>query len=360
MKNNLTYFIPDLLQNGGIKQFGVSIYDELKSKYDIEVFDWYNDLLFPYKVVLRRIPPIIGGFLISKIFSNHFKRKYKNKVDKLTHFWYIEPATFLLNKYSIVTFLGKEILKKNIKGSRIASYPKVINDALLIHVDSNYAKNLIIKTLDADSNKIRIIPPSIDYKKLSSMPKIEHEKVIIGTLSRFVKRKNIINVIKALHIVKAKYGINFIYYLAGDGIEKDKILKELTNANFEWKYFGEISDEDKIKMFYPSLDVFVMPPLELPDDVEGFGIVYLEANANGIPVVASKTGGIPDAVRKGISGEFAKPTNPEEIALKIVNVLKVKEKYYKSSKNWAKKFDIKIIAPKFERLYIEAYKLIKK
>jgi len=80
------------------------------------------------------------------------------------------------------------------------------------------------------------------------------------------------------------------------------------------RIMDELSEEKKINEFYPFIDVFVLSPFELPNDVEGFGIVYLEANAYGIPVVASKTGGVPDTIKENVSGVFADPTNPEDIA----------------------------------------------
>ena len=76
-----------------------------------------------------------------------------------------------------------------------------------------------------------------------------------------------------------------------------------------------------------------MSPLNLRNSVEGFGIVYLEANSYGIPVVASKTGGVSDAVKQNVSGIFAEPTSPEDITKKILYILKNRDKFYNSSIN---------------------------
>jgi phosphatidylinositol alpha-1,6-mannosyltransferase len=357
MKNKIIYFIPDLSTNGGIQELAKSIYSELGSRFNFEIFDWSDDLWFPTKVILRRFPRKIGAYLFTHIFSTHFKRKYKITEGTLVHFWVIESAMSFLDKKFVVMCYGKEILSKNVKGYRRELYQKVLDNALLIYADSNYAKKLIIENFKISSRRIKIVYPPISFNKFSQVNKLKNSKLIIGTLTRFVKRKNVPNIIRSLNMVKEKYNLDFTYYLAGNGPEKKKILRELKKAKFEWKYFGEISEHDKINKFYPSLDIFVMPPLELPDDVEGFGIVYLEANAYGIPVVASRTGGVPDAVKEGISGVFADPTNPEDIAIKIVNLLRNKDKYYKSSINWAKEFDVKWIANEFAELYIELGKI---
>ena len=135
-------------------------------------------------------------------------------------------------------------------------------------------------------------------------------------------------------------------------------MSELKRAKFEYEYLGEISEEKKINEFYTSIDVFVLPPLELPNDVEGFGIVYLEANACGIPVVASKTGGVPDAVKEGISGVFADPTNPKDIADKILFVINTLKEWEQRCKEHAKNFDIRKISKQFRELYGKGFRVI--
>jgi phosphatidylinositol alpha-1,6-mannosyltransferase len=68
-------------------------------------------------------------------------------------------------------------------------------------------------------------------------------------------------------------------------------------------------------------DLFVMPAREDPPDVEGFGLVFLEANACGTPVIGARTGGIPDAIRDGDTGLLVPPTDPDALAEAIRRVL---------------------------------------
>lgn len=351
----IAYVVPELHKNGGIQEFAKSIYAQLRGKFDIQILDWKNDLSLPVKGILRYSPPKIGDLLYSNLFSKHFKEKYKatDRAD-LIHFWHPDPAMAFLDKKYIVTCHGMEILPANTKGFRKILYPGVLNNALLIHANSNYTKNLIIKLFNIPPRKIKVINPPIDYVKFAKAErKIAKNKVIIGTLTRFNRRKNVPNTIKALNILKEKYNLDFKYYLVGDGVEKRRILSELDRAKFEWQYFGEISDDEKINHFYPSLDVFVLPPLDLPNDIEGFGIVYLEANTCGVPVVAARTGGVPDAVREGVSGVFTDPTNPGDIATKILELIENREKYERSTKEWTEKFDIKKIAKEFAETMVK-------
>ncbi len=67
------------------------------------------------------------------------------------------------------------------------------------------------------------------------------------------------------------------------------------------RWLGDV-DEDTLQLAYASADVLVFPVLALPGDVEGFGMVALEAAAAGCPTVAYAVGGVPEAVAAGQSG----------------------------------------------------------
>ena len=346
----ILYIVPELYKHGGIQEFAKSIYSELKNDFNIELINWQNDLSLLAKGILKFSPSKFSQFLYLKFFSSHFRKKYDLNAD-LIHFWHPEPAMAFLDGKYMVSCHGMEILEENMKGYRKLIYKKVFDNALVIHVNSRYTKDLVINLFEVDPDKVVVINPPIDVKKFNRREKKKKESFVIGTLTRFNRRKNVPNVIKALNILKEKYGVKFKYLLAGDGIDRKRILNELKRAKFEYEYLGEISEEEKINEFYPSIDIFVLPPLELPNDVEGFGIVYLEANACGIPVVASKTGGVPDAVKEGISGVFADPTNPENIADKILFVINTLEEWEQRCKEHAENFDVRKISKQFKELY---------
>jgi len=346
----ILYIVPELYKHGGIQEFAKSIYSELKNDFNIELINWQNDLSLLAKGILKFSPSKFSQFLYLKFFSSHFRKKYDLNAD-LIHFWHPEPAMAFLDGKYMVSCHGMEILEENMKGYRKLIYKKVFDNALVIHVNSRYTKDLVINLFEVDPDKVVVINPPIDVKKFNSRGRKKKESFVIGTLTRFNRRKNVPNIIKALNILKEKYGVKFKYLLAGDGIDRKRIMNELKRAKFEYEYLSEISEEEKINEFYPSIDVFVLPPLELPNDVEGFGIVYLEANACGIPVVASKTGGVPDAVKEGVSGVFADPTNPENIADKILFVINTLEEWEQRCKEHAENFDVRKISKQFKELY---------
>ncbi|CAD6492006.1 MAG: D-inositol-3-phosphate glycosyltransferase [Candidatus Argoarchaeum ethanivorans] len=85
----------------------------------------------------------------------------------------------------------------------------------------------------------------------------------------------------------------------------------------------------------------------------------MEANACGIPVVASKTGGILYAVKGGISGVFADPTNPKDIADKNLYLINTLKEWKRGCIKYAKNFDVKKITESFKKLYKMAYNAAK-
>jgi phosphatidylinositol alpha-1,6-mannosyltransferase len=83
---------------------------------------------------------------------------------------------------------------------------------------------------------------------------------------------------------------------------------------------GEVGDDELIKL-YRSCDVVVLPALALADDVEGFGMVLLEAGAAGKPVIATKVGGIPDAVDDGRTGILVNAGDYRELSKSVLELL---------------------------------------
>ena len=76
---------------------------------------------------------------------------------------------------------------------------------------------------------------------------------------------------------------------------------------------------------YQASDLLVLPALSVRDDVEGFGIVILEAAAAGVPCVAMRVGGIPDAVANGKSGVLLEPDDYASMTATLVNLLRDNE-----------------------------------
>jgi phosphatidyl-myo-inositol dimannoside synthase len=346
---NILYFIPHINEHGGIQSFGkeqAKIFQNKKNVF-IVLKNWTSPYTLLGKIIRSFGPSRTGASLYHKMLYKQFSLDIEYDI---VHHWIFFSAIGLSHKNNIITCHGNEILTKVNFMHRKFTLIKTLNEARYITTPSSFTKNYIVDNYHINKDKIFVIHPGIELSQFSlTYPKNKIYK--IGTLTRFVKRKNIVRIIDALIILKQKYNISFEYHLAGDGPEKSNIIRALENSNITWKYLGKVTDEYKIKNFYPSLDLYVLPPLELLNDVEGFGIVFLEANACGAPVVASATGGISDAVKPGASGLFANPKNPEDMANKMLEILTSKKDYRKSSRKWAENFSQEKTAEQFMKLY---------
>ena len=143
-------------------------------------------------------------------------------------------------------------------------------------------------------------------------------KRILLTVGRKVKRKGhewfLNNVISNLPE-------NFIYLSIGDGPEQKELLELQNRLPCKNRIFnvGRQSDE-YLKHAYIASDLFIMPNIKIKGDMEGFGIVILEANLARSPVIASNLEGIKDVIKNGINGYLLEPENAESYIDKIVSL----------------------------------------
>ena len=121
------------------------------------------------------------------------------------------------------------------------------------------------------------------------------------------------------------------------------------------RFAGFVEDAFEKAVYYKAADVFVLPST----GPEAFGIVNLEAMACGVPIVASKIGGIPDVVRDGENGVLVPPRDSEALADAIIYLLKnedVREKMGKNGRKKVKDYSWEKIAEETENVYLSLIK----
>ena len=149
------------------------------------------------------------------------------------------------------------------------------------------------------------------------------EKKVIVSVGRLVHRKGQDHLIQAMpEILKVVPSAHLL--LVGEGPYRghlEKLVKEHKLAT-SVTFIGRIQYKD-LPMYLCAGDVFAMPSRSrfAGLEVEGLGIVYLEASACGLPVVAGNSGGAPDAVVEGVTGLVVDGTNNTQIADAIITLL---------------------------------------
>ncbi|MEV5507014.1 glycosyltransferase family 4 protein [Streptomyces orinoci] len=146
---------------------------------------------------------------------------------------------------------------------------------------------------------------------------------VVVCVSRLVPRKGQDTLIKAMPAVLAAVPEAVLLIVGGGPYEKDlRRLAGETGVADAVRFTGAVRWEE-LPAHYGAGDVFAMPCRTRRGglDVEGLGIVYLEASATGLPVVAGDSGGAPDAVLEGETGYVVRGGSAEECAERIVTLL---------------------------------------
>ena len=197
--------------------------------------------------------------------------------------------------------------------------------------NSHFTRNLLIEGGISES-AIAIVHPGTDPEQYRPMSRDEALAVQMGvggkkvilTVGRLMWRKGQDMVLQAMpEILRAVPDV--VYVIAGTG-PYESGLRELAatlDVDSHVRFLGEVPFS-LLPALYNLADVFVMPNRVSPRtrDLEGFGIVFLEANACGVPVVGGRSGGVPDAVADGETGLLVDGESPAEIAHAIIRLLK--------------------------------------
>ena len=145
---------------------------------------------------------------------------------------------------------------------------------------------------------------------------------VLLTLARLVPRKGIDTVLRALPAVRAAVP-DVVYLVGGVGPDEERLRSLAVELGVSQcvQFLGYVPDAE-LAPTYGAADVFVLAAREERPDVEGFGLVYLEANACGKAVVGTSSGGVPDAVVPGETGLLVPPDDPPALAGALVELLR--------------------------------------
>jgi len=147
--------------------------------------------------------------------------------------------------------------------------------------------------------------------------------LLLCSVGRHVKRKGFDWFIDA---VLPRLPENVHYWIAGDGPETSAIRAAIDRRGLpdRVRVLGRISNAD-LERLYRGADLFVMPNVPVAGDMEGFGVVMLEAGLCGTPAVAARLEGIRDVISEGVNGHLVEPANPEAFASAIRRYLDAPE-----------------------------------
>ena len=226
-----------------------------------------------------------------------------------------------------------------------------------------FTKNAMLPVI-ADASKLVKIAPGIDVKHFSPSVidkdlvekyRLENRRVIVS-VGRLVHRKGQDKLIEAMPTILKSYP-DAVLLLVGQGPIKSMLDKLIRHHSLEKNviFTGRIQFKDLPKYIQLG-EIFAMPSRDrfFGLEVEGLGIVYLEASACGVPVIVGRSGGAPDAVIDQETGLVVDGRKPNEIAESICKLLsdqKLAKQMGENGRDWVvKNWRWEIWSDKFNEL----------
>ena len=186
---------------------------------------------------------------------------------------------------------------------------------------------------------------------------VSNEKQIVLFVGRLVEKKGVDNLLTAFSMLPSAVQERSILWIIGGGEQEVALraLAEQLGIAEMTTFWGEIPNE-QLPDYYTAADVFVGPSVVAESgDTEGQGVVFIEAFAAKLCVLATRTGGIAEVVEDGQTGILVEPRSPSQLAAGIERLLtdpQMRTSLAANAYNRAKtQYDWKTIATEFEALY---------
>jgi glycosyltransferase involved in cell wall biosynthesis len=227
----------------------------------------------------------------------------------------------------MITLHGSEILKMGMRPLMSWSTRRLLARADRVSVVSQHTRQLLDEFFPGFAQKVVLAPGALRTDFLAAAPTPGRaragQKIVILTVARLHPRKGQLRVIEALKALPPAQQAEIEYWLVG-GHSKERYEPALRaaalGAGFPVKFLGDIADE-KLGAIFAQADIFAMTSMPHKLSVEGFGLVYLEAGAHGLPIVAHAIGGVPEAVRHNETGLLVPPDEPAALTAAFAQLI---------------------------------------
>jgi phosphatidylinositol alpha-1,6-mannosyltransferase len=183
----------------------------------------------------------------------------------------------------------------------------------------------MLEQMGVSKDKIHIVYPAVDPERFH--PGVEGaavrrryagaEDVLLLSVGRLQRRKGHDVAILAMARLRDELpGLRYV--IAGDGEERERLERLVDENGLRGRvFFAGAVPEAELPAHYAACDIFLLPNRVEGTDIEGFGIVFLEAAATGKPVIAGDSGGVPEAVDRNNTGLLVDGASVKEVARAI-------------------------------------------
>ncbi len=221
----------------------------------------------------------------------------------------IGPA--LGRPYGVILHGAEVTIPGRLPGSK-QLLARVLDKAALVISAGDYALAEAERCVGRELRSV-VVPPGVDTQRFQPLPDdarqrarqhfgIEPHDVVIATVNRLVPRKGMHLLIEAVaELAKRRKNVRLL--IGGSGREAQRLASLVEKSGAPVRMLGRISDDD-VALLYGAADMMAMMCHDRWRGLEqeGFGIVFLEAAAAGLPQIAGRSGGADEAVEHGVTG----------------------------------------------------------
>jgi phosphatidylinositol alpha-1,6-mannosyltransferase len=209
---------------------------------------------------------------------------------------------------------------------------RVLRGATFLVANSRNTQRILEEEWAVPAEKVRLLHPGVDTMRFIPAPPDpqarqrlgwEHRTVVL-TVGRLQLRKGHDQMIRALASIRQSIP-DVLYAIIGDGEERPALeaLAQRERVGDHVQFLGEVRDSELVEC-YQQCDLFVLPNRAVGKDIEGFGMVLLEAQACGKAVVAGSSGGTAETMRIPQTGQVVPCEGPTQLGTLVADLLKDK------------------------------------
>lgn len=275
------------------------------------------DVWFACNAALVALAPTLRAPLVTYLNGNDvlnpwltFTRPWLEQVDRLPLLWRTGP------------WLRRHAAQRDVR--------RGLRHAASLVANSRSTAELVDRVHPGYARKVRVIPPGVAdefFQTRNAVPADAPLRLLtVARLESWTARKNVDGVLRALRMLPHDLPVH--YTVVGDGDDRRRLeeLAQELGLKSTVTFAGAVPRAELIAC-YRDADLFVMCSRARTNDIEGFGIVYLEAAAAGVPSLCSRAGGATDAVLDGETGIILEDAGPHDIAAGIVRFAKERHRF---------------------------------
>jgi len=299
-----------------------------------------------------------------EIYLLEFKKNLEEKFDLESfdiihaHYWLsglvAKQISEELNIPYIFTSHSLGVFLEGYNKERVDCEKLVMRSSSFITASSQYENNLISENYDIDKKKIKQIAPGVDRKVFVLDENIKRENILLS-VGRIQEQKRQLDVLKFLDNFR-KIDSNFLCYFVGgpSGKSGDDYLNQLKdnvkelNLESNTEFLGNLT-QIKIKELMNRSKLLIHT-----SHFETFGLVAIEANAMGVPVLTTNQGPLSEIIENNVNGYLTEGLINSQVNNFVKNLLNDDKQFQKFQMNChekSKKFDWKSTAKELENLY---------